>query len=64
MPPEILWMTGFLDLSADTFEEGAAFWAAVTGSTLSPTRGDTGQFATLEAREGDACWRVQRLVSG
>ena len=63
-PVEIAWLTGFLDLRADTFEAGADFWTAVTGTTLSARRGPTGQFATLLPADGDACWRVQRLDAG
>jgi hypothetical protein len=61
---EICWLTAFLDLPAGTFEEGAAFWAAATGTTLSPRRGESGQFATLLPATGDGCWRVQRLGAG
>ena len=43
---------------------GAQFWAAATGTRLSPPRGDDGQFATLLPDRADACWRVQRLDSG
>jgi hypothetical protein len=62
--PEVVWLTGFLDLPADTFEVGARFWAAATGTGLSTRRGEHGQFATLLPDGADACWRVQRLASG
>jgi hypothetical protein len=62
--PEVVWLTGFLDLPADNFEVGARFWAAATGAGLSTRRGEHGQFATLLPDEADACWRVQRLASG
>ncbi|TDO32008.1 VOC family protein [Paractinoplanes brasiliensis] len=52
---EVRWVTGFLDSpSADV--EG--FWVAVTGTVLSPRRGD---FATLAPAAGDAYLRVQVL---
>jgi hypothetical protein len=62
--PEVAWLTGFLDMPADTFEAGAHFWAAASGTELSPRRGEHGQFATLLPDGADACWRVQRLASG
>jgi hypothetical protein len=61
---EVAWLTGFLDMTAETFEVGARFWAAATGTRLSPLRGDDGQFATLLPERADACWRVQQLDSG
>jgi len=58
------WLTAFVDFPADLFERGAAFWQAVTGATLSPPRGETGEFATLVPADGDAFLRVQRLGDG
>ncbi|CAB4732672.1 MAG: VOC family protein [Actinobacteria bacterium] len=58
------WVSVFLDLEADVFEETIAFWCAVTGSTLSARRGDDGEFATLVPRDGDDHLRVQRLADG
>ncbi|MDY7087030.1 MAG: VOC family protein [Actinomycetota bacterium] len=50
---EVRWVTGLLD-SPSVDVEG--FWVAVTGTVLSPRRGD---FATLVPAAGDACLRVQ-----
>ena len=61
---EVAWLTGFLDLRADTFEAGTRFWTAATGTRLSTRRGERGQFATLLPEGADACWRLQRLDSG
>jgi hypothetical protein len=58
------WLTAFLDLAADEFDEGVAFWQAVTGYAVSPTRGEHDEFATLVPPTGDAYLRVQRLGSG
>ncbi len=58
---EIRWLTAFLDLPTDRFDAGVAFWRAVTGSDLSPPRGDEGQFATLLPSTGDPYLLVQRL---
>jgi hypothetical protein len=59
---EIRWLTVFLDLAHDA-DTAEAFWAGVTGSTLSPRRGPDGEFATLLPRDGDAYLRVQRVRS-
>lgn len=58
------WTTAFLDLDAASLDRGVAFWQAVTGSTLSPTRGEYDEFATLVPPTGDAWLRVQRLRTG
>lgn len=58
------WLTAFLDLPAAQFERGVTFWLAVTGTTLSPVRGEGGEFATLVPADGDAFLRVQRLGDG
>jgi Glyoxalase-like domain len=60
----LTWMTAFLDLPAGSFDAGVRFWQAASGSTLSPPRGEYGEFATLLPRDGDALLRVQRLGSG
>jgi hypothetical protein len=57
----IAWVTAFLDMPADRFEEGANFWQRVTGSTRSSARGDEGQFATLVPGDGAAYLKVQRF---
>ncbi len=54
------WITAFLDLTSETFDEGVRFWQEVTGYALSEPRGDDGQFATLLPPAGDAHLRVQR----
>jgi hypothetical protein len=60
----ISWTTAFLDFPTETFDAGVAFWSAVTGCTLSTSRGDGGEFATLLPPDGDAFLRVQRLGEG
>ena len=55
------WLTIFLDFPADAFEAGVAFWRDVTGSGLSPLRGERQEFATLLPPAGDPWLRVQRL---
>jgi Glyoxalase-like domain len=58
------WVTIFLDFTAGAFEPGVAFWQEVTGSSLSPPRGASGEFATLLPATGDAYLRVQRVAAG
>lgn len=55
------WITAFLDLTPDTYDNGVRFWQQVTGYGLSAPRGEGGQFATLVPPNGDAHLRVQRL---
>ncbi|MDT3445737.1 MULTISPECIES: VOC family protein [unclassified Pseudofrankia] len=62
--PSAVWLTAFLDFPAERFERGVAFWRAVTATTLSPPRGEAGEFATLVPPDGDAFLRVQRLGDG
>lgn len=55
------WLTAFVDLTTSTYDAGVAFWAAVTGTSVSPSRGDHDEFATLVPADGDAYLRVQRV---
>ncbi|MFI2472139.1 VOC family protein [Nocardia xishanensis] len=43
----IRWVWAFLDRPAQRFDDCAAFWSTVTGTQLSPRRGDDDQFLTL-----------------
>lgn len=54
------WITAFLDLTPETFDDGVRFWRGVTGYSLSEPRGDDGQFLTLLPPTGDPHLRVQR----
>ncbi len=58
------WLTAFLDFPAAEFDAGVRFWAAGTGYSLSASRGEAGEFATLLPPTGDAFLKVQRLVDG
>lgn len=58
------WTSAFLDLAADAHADGLAFWTSVTGWTVSPVRGEVGEFVTLLPPSGDDHLRVQRLASG
>jgi hypothetical protein len=57
-------MTAFLDFPATTFEQGSAFWQAVTAAAASAPRGRRAEFATLLPAKGDGFLRVQRLDDG
>jgi hypothetical protein len=56
-----MWMTAFLDTPAERAVVAERFWLEVTGSTLSPRRGE---FATLLPGAGDAYTRVQVVGDG
>lgn len=58
------WLTAYLDLPAADFGSEVTFWRAISGSTVSPPRGEYKQFATLEPFNGDAHLRVQRVGEG
>lgn len=58
------WMSAFLDLAPDAFEDAVEFWRGVTGYGLSAPRGDHDEFATLVPPHGDDHLRVQRLGQG
>ena len=58
---QVAWAWVFLDLSEDGFAEQLAFWQQVTRTTLSPWRGEHGEFATLLPAEGDPWVTVQRV---
>ncbi|WP_089771405.1 VOC family protein [Ruania alba] len=55
------WLTVFLDFDPARFDVGVQFWQHVTGSDLSPPRGEHDEFATLLPADGDPFLRVQRL---
>ena len=59
-----LWISAFLDLAAEELERGTAFWAQVTGTTLSTVRGERAEFTTLVPPDGDDHLRVQRRDEG
>ena len=58
------WLTAFVDVGPEDHERTVTFWLGVTGYSLSPVRGEHGQFATLLPPAGDAHLRVQRLAEG
>lgn len=58
------WLSAFLDLSGSSYDEGVAFWSAVTGYRLSDPRGAHREFATLVPPDGDDFLRVQRVQEG
>lgn len=62
---EVRWITAFIDRHPDGFDPAIEFWQSVSGSHVSPWRGDNAEFATLLPADGaDAHLRVQRTQSG
>jgi hypothetical protein len=61
---QIRWMYLFLDTPAADAAASWTYWADVTSSTLSPVRGEHGQFATLLPAHGDAWLKVQAVDQG
>lgn len=55
------WLHLFLDVPRDRWDAALSFWPAVTGWTLSDTRGDDGQFATLLPHSGSAWVKLQAI---
>ena len=58
------WITAFLDVPSSHRAASQRFWAAVTGSTLSPARGADGEFATFLPPDGDPYLRSQVIGNG
>jgi hypothetical protein len=62
----IRWLWAFVDRPLDRFGRAADFWCAVTDSTLSPRRGDAGEFATFlpRASHADPYLKLQGVLAG
>ena len=58
------WLTAFIDVPTDRFEATGAFWAAVTDTSQSVTRGDQEQFLTFEPAAGTDHLGLQALDEG
>ena len=54
------WLSAFLDLEPAWLDAGTAFWTAATAYSLSPWRGEQGEYATLVPPVGDDFLRVRR----
>ncbi len=59
----VRWLTAFLDTPRGD-QAAAAFWARVTGSTISSTRGEHDEYTTLLPADGDAYLRLQDVPDG
>ncbi|MBR7742726.1 VOC family protein [Phycicoccus sp. BSK3Z-2] len=55
------WMQLFLDVPRRDVEVATAFWSEVTGWSVSPTRGEEGQFVTLLPGSAPAWVKVQAV---
>jgi catechol 2,3-dioxygenase-like lactoylglutathione lyase family enzyme len=62
MNGDVRWMTVFLDTREDVAPQVEAFWADVTGYTVSSPRGRREEFATLLPPDGDAHLKLQTVV--
>ncbi|MDF9715719.1 hypothetical protein INN71_09895 [Nocardioides sp. ChNu-153] len=58
------WVSAFLDVAPAHWDRVPAFWAAVSGSTLSVPRGDANEFTTLVPPGGHDHLRAQRVATG
>lgn len=56
-----VWLQLFIDVPASGWDAAVPFWAAALGCTVSPARGETGQFVTLVPPSGDAWVKLQRV---
>jgi hypothetical protein len=61
---QLRWMYLFLDTPAADAAGSWEYWAAVTGSTVSPVRGEHGEYATLLPAHGDAWLKLQAVDEG
>lgn len=59
-----MWVTAYLDFPEPAYDEAVTFWQQVSGSRVSPTRGQYDEFATLLPVVGEPWLRVQRLGDG
>jgi Glyoxalase-like domain len=57
----IRWTYAFLDRPAPSFETAAEFWTRATETSLSPRRGEFGEFATFLPVGGDAFLKLQAV---
>src|SRR4051812_36479350 len=57
----IRWMYAFVDRPRAAYGAACAFWATVTGTTLSAARGDAAEFATLLPDDGDSYLKTQAV---
>jgi hypothetical protein len=62
MSGAVRWVTAFLDTAHEHAEQTEAFWARVTGYSLSPRRGEHGEFASLLPSDGDPHLKVQTVL--
>ncbi|WP_042384488.1 VOC family protein [Streptacidiphilus melanogenes] len=61
----IRWVYAFVDRPRDRMAAAAAFWTAVTDTSLSAPRGEDGEFATFLPSGGeDACLKLQGVHEG
>ena len=64
MSGPVRWVSAFLDVTPDTFDAGATFWSAVTGSVLGEPTGAHDEFWPLAPSVADPCLWLQRTQEG
>ncbi|MTE13667.1 VOC family protein [Nocardia aurantiaca] len=57
----IRWVWAFLDRPAAQFDAAAEFWTTITGTELSPRRGEHDEFVTLLPDSGAATLKMQSI---
>jgi hypothetical protein len=60
----IRWLWAFADRPLGRFDEAAEFWCAASGTTLSPRRGEHGEFATFLPDDADPWLKLQGVREG
>ena len=60
----VRWVWLFLDTPRADAQRSWRFWSEVTGWSLSPTRGEQDEFATLGPPRGDPWLKLQAVVDG
>ena len=58
------WVQLFVDVPRAEWDAATRFWAQVTGCSLSPARGEDGQFVTLLPHTGPAWVKLQAVGGG
>ena len=61
---EIAWLQAVIDLPADRFEAGGAFWAEVSATRFGEIHPEHPEFTHLVPAEGDMTLELQRLDDG
>ena len=61
---DVRWMWAFFDTPRPLADSSWAYWAQVTGWSVSAPRGEHGEFATLVPSDGDPWVKFQAVGDG